>query len=59
MATEVAGLSRADQRITCVKNIDEVWTSFSLWVQSNIAEDEVGEKRRIFLSSSSPTELAT
>ena len=41
-AAEVTGLSRTDQRITSAKNIDEVWTSFSLWVQSNIAEDEVG-----------------
>ena len=41
-AIEVTGLSRTDQRITSAKNIDEVWSSFSQWVESNIAEDEVG-----------------
>ena len=41
-ATEVTGLSRTDQRITSAKNIDKVWSSFSQWVESNIAEDEVG-----------------
>ena len=40
--TEVTGLSCTDKRITLAKRIDEVWTSFRVFIARNISEDEVG-----------------
>jgi len=41
-AIEVTGLSPTDDRITSARDLDQVWTAFSAWVDTQISEDEVG-----------------
>ena len=41
-ATEVTGLTKDDPRITTARSLNDVWTSFCLYIHNNIAEDERG-----------------
>ena len=41
-ATEVTGLTKGDPRITMARSLNDVWTSFCLYIHNNIAEDERG-----------------
>jgi len=41
-AIEITGLSRSDPKIASARSIIPVWGSFCSWIETNIADDEVG-----------------